>query len=42
MTLFWFYFRAFWHGFFRMFDSQEQRLDYAEREADKYLQKEIK
>ena len=37
MTLLLMRFRAFWHGFFRPFMTNEERQEYAEREARKYF-----
>ena len=37
MTIFLMRFRAFWHGFFHPLDTDEQRQEYAEREARKYF-----
>jgi hypothetical protein len=37
MRYFWFHFCAFWHGFFHPFDSEEQKWEYAHKEAEKYI-----
>ena len=37
MKFFWFYLKAFFHGMAHPFDSDEQRLEYANREAFKLM-----
>ena len=42
MKAFWFYFRAFWHGFFYPFESPEKREEYADKEAVRFLRGSVK